>query len=46
MTKWTDYHGDVEGGSFHTVLLEGAHTSSQFFETGIEDLEVDVTETC
>ena len=42
--KWLDYHGVVQGGSFHTSSIEGAHTSSQFFETGVEDLEVDVTE--
>jgi len=43
-TNWTTFHGDVQGGSFHTSSVQGAHTSSQFFETGIEDLEVDVTE--
>ncbi len=42
--KWLDYHGVVEGGSFHTSSAQGAHTSSQLFETGVEDLEVDVTE--
>tara|TARA_R110001583_G_scaffold3316_1_gene21572 strand:+ start:4653 stop:6146 length:1494 start_codon:yes stop_codon:yes gene_type:complete len=40
-TKWTDYHGDVQGGSFHTG--SAAVTSSQFFEKGTEDLEIDVT---
>ena len=40
-TRWADYHGVVEGGSYHTGSF--AVTSSQFFETGIEDIEVDVT---
>ena len=40
-TKWEVYQGAVEGGSFHTSSL--ATTSSQFFETGVEDMELDVT---
>ena len=40
-TKWTTFHGDVQGGSFHTG--SAATTSSQFFANGTEDLEVDVT---
>tara|TARA_R100000234_G_scaffold117126_1_gene95130 strand:+ start:16231 stop:17724 length:1494 start_codon:yes stop_codon:yes gene_type:complete len=41
LTKWTTFHGDIEGGSFHTG--SAAVTSSQFFTNGTEDLEVDVT---
>ena len=40
-TNWTTFHGDVQGGSFHTG--SAAVTSSQFFAGGTEDLEVDVT---
>ena len=40
-TKWTTFHGDVQGGSFHTG--SAAVTSSQFFTNGTEDLELDVT---
>jgi len=40
-TKWTTFHGDVQGGSFHTGST--AVTSSQFFTNGTEDLELDVT---
>jgi hypothetical protein len=40
-TKWTTFHGDVEGGSYHTG--SEAVTSSQLFASGIEDLEIDVT---
>ena len=40
-TNWTTFHGDVEGGSFHTG--SAAVTSSQFFAEGIEDLEINVT---
>ena len=39
--KWTTFHGDTEGGSFHTG--SEAVTSSQFFQTGVEDMEVEVT---
>ena len=42
LTKWSVYQGDVQGGSFHTSSFAQL-TSSQFFETGIEDLELDVT---
>lgn len=40
-TKWTTFHGDVQGGSFHTG--SAAVTSNQFFTNGTEDLELDVT---
>jgi hypothetical protein len=40
-TNWTTFHGDVEGGSFHTG--SAAVTSSQFFAEGTEDLEINVT---
>ena len=41
-TPWRDFYGvDIQGGSFHTG--SAAVTSSQFFTTGLEDLEVDVT---
>jgi len=41
-TPWRDFYGvDIQGGSFHTG--SAAVTSSQFFTTGLEDLEVKVT---
>ena len=41
-TVWEDHLGEIQGGSFHTASQ--SNTSSQFFSTGIEDLEVDVTQ--
>ena len=40
-TNWTTFHGDIQGGSFHTG--SAAVTSSQFFTKGTEDLDLNVT---
>ena len=40
-TVWTTFHGNVQGGSFHTG--SAAVTSSQFFQNGTEDIELNIT---
>ena len=46
-TNWTTFQGDVQGGSFHTGSSNHSSASmhtSQSFEIGTEDLNVNVTE--